>query len=633
LAGWGVQSSGIGDEVRTIRSKIILTFIILVLLNLSAGFWAIYNIYALGTNFSMILKENYQSVLAAENMVKALERQDNALLVASEGEVPVKGAGYAENKELFFYWYEQAFRSAPTQSQQAIRDSIQHAYLHYTTSADSMISRIRQGAFVDASEYYYSVVRSKSDRLRELCFSLFELNQTEMFNARARASVIASQTAYGTMVASIIILILSIVAAAWLTKVLIKPAENLTETVKQIGTGKLDLKIDVLSNDEIGQLSREFNKMTERLRRFEQMNIEKIISEKRKSEVIVSSISDGLIVTDSQMRILHINARVAQLFDRTEQDAPEQPVGSVIRDERVLSLIQKAYTGDEHEAGHGIHYLHFERSGNHFYFRPKVTRIFDNEGRLYGVLTLLQDVTQFKELDRMKSDFIATLSHEFRTPVTSINMSVDILNQQILGPLNDRQKELIQSAREDCHRLTKLARELLQLSKLESGRVELKNEELDVSALVESSLRPLQLQFREKGVTLQIDVPSDIPRIIADEQQISWVITNLVTNALKYTEAGGRVEVRARSDGGSLLVEVEDTGEGISPEYKDKIFDKFVQVKRASDATPGSVGLGLAIAKEIVETYDGRIWVVSEVGKGSTFSFTLPLRQSQTANA
>jgi signal transduction histidine kinase len=207
-------------------------------------------------------------------------------------------------------------------------------------------------------------------------------------------------------------------------------------------------------------------------------------------------------------------------------------------------------------------------------------------------------------------------------------MTVDILNQQILGPLNPKQKELIESAREDCFRLTKLARELLQLSKLESGRAQLTNEELDIASIADFSLRPLQLPFSEKNIRLLRDIPASLPHIIADEQQISWVITNLVTNALKYTDPGGTVTVRAREEQGTVLLEVADTGRGIAPEHLEKIFDKFVQIK-ASDATPGSVGLGLAIAKEIVEVYGGRIWARSEPGKGSVFSVLLPDGASQ----
>lgn len=613
----------------TIRTKIVWTFAILVMLSLVGSFWSIYNFYAMGTTVATILRENYQSVLAAENMVKLLERQDNALLAQSEGEEVTMGGGFEDNKKLFYYWEDQAGQWGMIPASQAILDSIRDAYGDYIVRADSMISRGDQGAFREARQYYYDVVRYHSDRLRELCFLLFQVNQNAMVNAEARTHSIASQTAYGTMIVSLIVLALSVVATAWLIKVVIKPAEELTETVKQIGMGKLDLKIDVLSDDEIGQLSREFNKMTERLRQFEQMNIERIIAEKKKSEAIVESISDGLIVTDAQMKIIRINAVVAELFGCEENAVESEPVSSVIRDERVIALIRKASRIDTETKSPTDNILFFGSPERPLFFRPKLTPIFDSEGMLYGVVTLLQDVTQFKELDRMKSDFIAAVSHEFRTPVTSINMSVDILNQGILGPLNDRQKELIDSAKEDCHRLTKLARELLQLSKIESGKLQLRNEELDVKSLVESSIRPLQLQFQEKDVALALEFPPVLPRVVADDQQLTSVITNLVTNALKYTNAGGKVTVRVREEDNSLRIDVEDTGQGISQENLGKIFDKFVQVKHSSDTTPGSVGLGLAIAKEIVELYGGRIWATSVPGKGSTFSFVLPVPQHQ----
>jgi PAS domain S-box-containing protein len=608
--------------ITSIRAKIVWTFAILVLLNLGASFWSIYNFYALGTTVTTMLRENYQSVLAAENMVKSLERQDNALLVSTELEDPTVAGDVNENRDYFFHWYNEAVRSVSLPAQEPLRDSIQATYQRYVMLADSMTARVGQGAGKEAKQYYFETVRPTSDRLRELCFRLFEINQTAMYNAMPRAHSIANQTAYGTMMASIIALILGVIAAAWLTNVFITPAENLTATVKQIGAGRLDLKIDVLSDDEIGQLSREFNKMTERLKRFERMNIDQILAEKRKSEAIVDGIADGIIVTDAAMTVVHVNRVVTDLFDADDAGAVGSPVSGVVKDDRILSLIRGG--GAVGDGAPVPPFLQFTRGGRQLFFRPKVTPLRTPEGTVYGVLTILQDVSQFKELDRQKSDFIATLSHEFRTPLTSVNMAVDILNQQILGPLNPKQKELIESAREDCFRLTKMARELLQLSKLESGRVQLTNEDLDIASVVNFSLRPLQLQFSEKNIRLQTEVPAGLPHIVADEQQISWVITNLVTNALKYTDAGGTVTVRAREEAGAVLLEVADTGRGIAPEHLERIFDKFVQIK-ASDATPGSVGLGLAIAKEIVEVYGGRIWAGSEQGKGSVFSFLLPV--------
>ncbi len=626
---------------KSIRARIVWTFAVLVLLNLAATYWSIYNFYAIGTSVTTIIQDNYLSVLAAENMMKSLERQDNALLVASEGEPAESGGSltesrdlflkWTENRDLFFYWYDQGMRAGALPEQMPLRDSIQATYRQYVLLGDSMNARIKQGAFEGAKEYYYDRVRPISDQLRNQCFTLFEINQNDLYNAMPETHSIANQTAFGAMMAAIIMLVLSILATAWLIRSFITPAEMLTERVKQIGAGNVDLKIDVLSDDEVGQLSREFNKMTERLRQYDQINIDTLLSEKRKSETIVDSITDGLIMIDAAATILHVNKRVADLFGFDEVAGIGRPVTAMVNDERVLTLLRAPLDDALPPDDRRLAFLQFEREGLSSFFRPKVTILRTNDGTLYGVLLLLQDITQFKELDRLKSDFIATVSHEFRTPVTSINMSVDILDQELLGPLTSKQKELVSAAKEDCYRLTKLARELLQLSKLESGRVQVRDEPLNIRDVVDATLRPLRIQFQEKKVTLEADVPANLPTIVADEQQLSWVISNLVTNALKYTEAGGSVTVRGSAEPGTLRLEVRDTGVGIAREHLDHIFDKFVQVRNAAGTTPGSVGLGLAIANEIVEMYGGKIWVESEVGEGSTFGFTLPTTRPVTA--
>jgi two-component system, NtrC family, sensor histidine kinase KinB len=626
---------------KSIRARIVWTFAVLVLLNLAATYWSIYNFYAIATSVTSIIQENYLSVLAAENMMKSLERQDNALLVASEGEPAETGGSltetrdlflkWTENRDLFFYWYDQGVRSGALPEQMPLRDSIQATYRQYVLLGDSMNARIKQGGFEEAKKYYYARVRPLSDQLRNQCFTLFEINQNDLYNTMPETHSIANQTAFGAMMAAIIMLVLSIIATAWLIRSFITPAEMLTERVKQIGAGNVDLKIDVLSDDEVGQLSREFNKMTERLRQYDQINIDTLLSEKRKSETIVDSITDGLIMIDAFATILHVNKRMADLFGFDEAAGIGRPVTAMVHEDRVLALLHGPLDDSVPPDDRRLSFLQFEREGMALFFRPKITVLRTTDGGLYGVLLLMQDITQFKELDRLKSDFIATVSHEFRTPVTSINMSVDILDQQLLGPLTPKQRELVTAAKEDCFRLTKLARELLQLSKLESGRVQVRDEPLNIRDVVEASLRPLRIQFQEKKVTLEASVPADLPTIVADEQQLSWVVTNLVTNALKYTEAGGSVTVRGSMEPGALRLEVHDTGVGIAREHLDRIFDKFVQVRNVAGTTPGSVGLGLAIAKEIVEMYGGRIWVESEVGQGSTFGFTLPTKRSSAA--
>jgi len=273
----------------------------------------------------------------------------------------------------------------------------------------------------------------------------------------------------------------------------------------------------------------------------------------------------------------------------------------------------------------------FVRNNVTMYFRPRQAQIVDEQGNIQGIVTLLQDVTRFKDLDRMKSEFIATVSHELRTPLTSLSMGIDILSQGVVGAVNQRQRELLAAAKDDSERLRKLVRDLLDLSKLESGKYEMKKEFVDFRRLVAEAIRPLRLLFEEKQIQLKFDVPERLPALFADSHQLIWVVTNLLSNALRFTDTGGSVHLIAEEEEDRLLVTVSDTGHGIPREHQETVFDKFVQVKNPTETTPGSVGLGLAIAREVVEAHGGRIWLESTVGVGSTFYFTLPAgNQSET---
>ena len=187
------------------------------------------------------------------------------------------------------------------------------------------------------------------------------------------------------------------------------------------------------------------------------------------------------------------------------------------------------------------------------------------------------------------------------------------------------QKKILVSAKDDVERLRKLVKDLLDLSRLESGKYELKKELVQIERLVNESVRSMQLQFNEKDITVNIKIPSILPAVVVDPHQYAWVITNLLNNALRHTTPGGTVVLTAEHTAAELLVSIADTGEGIPKEYQETIFEKFVQIKGAAETTPGSVGLGLAIAREVVEEHGGKIWVQSKVGSGSTFYFTIPL--------
>lgn len=612
----------------SLRVKIAFGYIVLMIINLAVSIWAIIVFSRLGVSVGDILRENYQSVLASSNMAKAIENQDKAQQAMARGSAAAGHEEFYRNRDIFYFWYQRALERASNPREMKPLDDIGNGYRQYVARSNSLEGVLRRDGPSAAQRYLAAEIKPLSDKLKNDSFALLELNQSAMYDAYETTQRTATDATYGVVAAVLLAVMLSIFFSVQFSRFIIEPAEKLTERVKQIGEGKYDLTIDVRTSDEIGELGREFNRMTGRLRRYEQLNIEKILSEKRKSEAIVESISDPIIVTDASNNVALLNEASCLLFGVTEEGSLGKPLASVIADRRILELVDAARDSRNGGAEKRYPHLTFTLGDHTLFFKPRLTKIGAHAGdSMFGIVTILQDITQFKELDKLKSDFMATVSHEFRTPLTSVNMSIDILGQKLLGPLNEKQGDLLNSAKDDCRRLTKLVKELLELSRLESKKITMVEETLDIGAIIEFSLKPLQLPFQEKGVRLVLEVPPNLPSFTGDQQQISWVITNILNNALRYTESGGTVTIGADADEEEITLSIADTGRGIPKQYIGTIFDKFIQVKSVYDATPGSVGLGLSIAKEIIELYGGRIWVESEVGVGSTFRFTLPLRR------
>ncbi len=612
--------------MKSLRYKVAFGYVVIVIIGLATSMFAVYNFSQLNNAVGDIIRDNYESVRAAQNMVKDLERQENAQFQMLLGDDDAAYVQFTANRAGFLGWYEKS-KSTPLNSAEAeLLNEIGTLYKSYITCSDSLYFLLQSKHNTGlAAKYKSQTIQPVLNRLKERCFQLLEMNQDAMSQTEIKVRSTASDATFTVISISIASIILSFIISTRFTRSIIKPAEKLTASVRKISQGQLNQKIDVVTDDEIGVLGREFNKMTERLRMYEELNVQQLISEKKKSETIVESIADPIIVTDEFGKLVLMNNAAETVLNIHGNEWQGKLLREVITSQQWVETLEFGISHRrEHE--HRDQLLTFVRNTVVLYYRPRYATFFDKSGQVQGVVTLLQDVTRFKDLDRMKSEFIATVSHELRTPLTSLGMGIDLLAQQVVGEINSRQKDLLVAAKDDSERLRKLVKELLDLSRMESGKYQMKKELIDFYKLVEDAVRPLRLPFQKKEIELLLSLPEELPMLSGDANYLSWVITNLLNNALRYTEAGGKVVISAQKEkDDSLLVAVKDTGHGIPPEYQDSIFDKFVQVKSSTETTPGSVGLGLAIAREAVEAHGGRMWVQSQVDVGSTFFFTLPV--------
>ncbi|TYB96114.1 MAG: cell wall metabolism sensor histidine kinase WalK, partial [Kosmotoga sp.] len=381
-------------------------------------------------------------------------------------------------------------------------------------------------------------------------------------------------------------------------------------------------KLEVQGDDEIAELTQEFNTMAERLKAFERINIQKIMEEKNKAEAIVESISDAVLVTDKENKIISLNTAAEKALNVSRHEAMNRHILESIKNEDIFQIINSIYEMGSLHKNSRYKDIEIKEENETKHFRVKAKPIRDENGEISGVVTLLMDITKLKKVDQMKSEFVSTVSHEFRTPLTSIGMSVELLMDQKVGKVNDEQVELLKAIKEDYERLRDLVSDLLDLSKIESGKIQMDIVKCDLKSIVKNAIKPFDRQISEKNAELNANISERISKIKADFNKISWVLTNLIGNALRYIpdDGSGKITVNAKELSNKVLVSVSDNGKGIPEEMQERIFEKFV---RADDSETKGTGLGLAISKEILLAHGGDIWVRSKLGEGSTFYFTL----------
>lgn len=613
-----------------LRWKILLGYLIIAGLLLITGSWAIYNFISLNQAIKDIMVASYRSVVASQKMIEALEQQENAVSLLFVIDPDLENISQIiVNQQEFSKWYTIAEGNVTfpgeTQTLQRIRKDYQLYLLYFQRLREMSLSGISS----KTKDFYLRQLIPQFAKVKKECYILLNINQNHMVKANDRAKSNAQKAIFSTTLVSLLTLLLAVILGYRISAVIITPTIKLTERAKKIGEGDLGQTIEVETKDEIGRLAEEFNRMTQRLREYDKHNIDKLIAERRRANAVVRSIPDPLIVVDADYRIIGINSAAEKLFAIVEKQVKGLHILEVINNEVIFSALKEIAGTHLPIKTTGIDSaltLTVNNAVRHYLL--EATPVDDQEGNLIGIIVFMGDVTHLMEIDRMKSDFVSTASHEFRTPLTSVTLSVGLLLEESVGIVNDKQRQLLQVIQEDCNRLNNLVTELLDLSRIESGKIFMTKEAGHLMKIIETSIQPLQIQLEEKRISLEIQPRiKDLPMLVVDASRIAWVFNNLVSNAIRYTPEGGIIAIDAFAEGEWIRVSVKDNGIGIPKEYHDKIFEKFVQVKTDDGYTSGA-GLGLAIVRDIIEAHGGKIWVESELGAGSTFWFTLPLSLS-----
>ena len=398
---------------------------------------------------------------------------------------------------------------------------------------------------------------------------------------------------------------------------ILKPIHRLIDSTQEIRKGNLNLVIKVDTGDEIGQLSEAFNAMVASLRLFRRSDQAKLVRIQRSTQEAFKNLPAAIAIVDADCMIEIATAAARSNFGLVPNTAIEQSAYPWLAEIHRSVIKNPSAPGSEkkHEIIQQFH------DNQERFYEPRIIPIFNDEKEFSGSIVILEDVTLLMQNDEIKKDLFSTISHQLKTPLTSIRMALHLLLEENVGSLNEKQADLMVSARDESERLNGIIEDLLDLRRLESGNVRLSLATVSPYDLVEEAAAPFFRQAQDRGTRLEIDLPADLPDVCADRSRILYVFANLLSNAIKYSPVGSLVRLTAKMEGQKVLFSVADNGRGIPKKYQKRIFEKFFRAP--GQKAEGGVGLGLSIAKEIIAAHHGQITFSSVEDRGSTFTFGL----------
>jgi len=607
----------------TLRRRLLLAQVPLAAALLLVGAASLRTVAFLGDSSETILQDNYRSVLAAQRMGDALDGLDREALLRALGQPAGEPADLLRDRFESELKVQEGNVTEPGEGEATER--LRAAWNGYRAQERE------QAAAGEKLSAYLGPLQKVSIAVRAAIDEVLALNQDAMVRKSNQARRSAQRLLQLMMVATVGALALGLFASFALTARIVKPLSSLSLAVRRFGEGDLQSRAIPRGKDEIAALSVEFNTMADRLEEYRKSSLGDLIQAQQASQAAIDSLPDPVLVLDASGGVLNLNRAAGSLLKMLPGEGAGTPVHALdpaLR-ERVEAIQAHVLAGKGAVVPRGFdEAIRVDLQDGPHRLLPRATALYSEEGAVTGVTVVLQDVTRLVRFDELKNDLVATVAHEFRTPLTSLRMAIHMCAEEAAGPLTPQQADLMAAARQDCERLQGIVDDILDLSRIQAGRIEIHARPVDGGALVRQATREVEAAARAGGLEISVEVPPEPVPMQADSERIGVVLANLLGNAVRHTPRGGRVVTRLCRTKDGVRFEVEDTGEGIAPQWMERIFDRFFQVPGASQ---GGVGLGLYISREVVRAHGGEMGATSEAGKGSTFWFTLPLAPKQDA--
>lgn len=545
---------------------------------LASGMLGLFSINLMKKDARLILEDNYETLVYSNNMLKLLDQFKNDSskiqefeknLAKQESNItePGEGLATADVRDLF----DQLKKNAP--------------------GSDSLRQLIRQQIYV-----------------------INAANQQAIFRKNAKAEANARHFSNWLMIVFSLLSLVAFTLAVNFPGIISEPVKALSDGIKSIVNKDYSKRIRLAQHDEFGDLADAFNSMAEKLDEYEHSNLAKIKFEKSRIDTIINQMNDGIIGLDENRRVLFVNKVAEKLLGLKEADiaglyAPDL----ALQNDLMRNLLQD--NAKERE-------LKIYADQKESYFHLDIFNVNNNE-KIIGQVIVLRNITPFHELNEAKTNFIATISHELKTPIASIKLSAQLLTDARVGVVNKEQEELVKSINDDANRLLKITSELLNMSQVETGHIQLKIEPVSPDIIISNAINTVSFLAQQKNISIKTSQQTGAYKISTDPEKTAWVLTNFLTNAVKYSPEDAEIELSTHVKDNNILFSVTDHGRGIEEKYLPKIFDRYFKVPGTPEKA--GTGLGLSISREFIEAQGGKIWVNSKLGEGAVFGFSLPI--------
>jgi len=559
-----------------------LLFVLIIILTLVSAFY----VFAIKKDTANILKANYNTLEYSRNMLTSLDE-------------------ISSNEEQGIAFFQ---------------SNLQKQIANITEVGEDRVTNNLQQNFRQLLK------NRKDEKLKsQIRSDIFEIMKLNM-NAIKQKSNIAKRTAETAnlwiAITGTLCFLIAFNLLVNLPNNIANPIKELTASIQQIANRKYTERVHFTSHNEFGDLAKSFNTMAEKLQEYSTSNLYTLSFEKKRLETLINNMNDPIIGLDEAGTVLFVNEEALKILGMKS----EAVVGKVAADLALTNDLMQSLiaTPSTKENSHPIP-MKIYADGKESYFEKQnvnitITPTGEDQTIAIGDVIILRNITLFKELDFAKTNFIATVSHELKTPISAIKLSLQLLEQEAMGSLNDDQKHLIDSIKDDSQRLLKITGELLELAQVETGNIQLNMEKSNPYKMANYAIEAVKVQAEQKQIELLLDAEKELPNIKADSEKTSWVLINFLTNAIRYSSENSQIVVKLKKENKQICFQVIDKGKGIDKQYKAKVFDKYFQIPGSNKS---GTGLGLAISKEFIEAQNGTIGVESELGLGSTFYFKL----------